>query len=100
MVNEEKSSISRPNDLTFLGFHLGATSDGKVRLPSTRTKERLEARIRELTPRTWGQSCAACIEKVNSYLRGWFGYFRLCTEDGASLVWASSTLTFGDEYER
>ena len=23
-----------------------------------------------------------CIEKVNSYLRGWFGYFRLCTKEG------------------
>jgi RNA-directed DNA polymerase len=25
---------------------------------------------------------AACIEKVNGYLRGWFGYFRLCTAEG------------------
>ena len=74
VVNEEKSSISRPNHLTFLGFHLGSTADGKVMIsPSTRTKERLEVRIRELTPRTWGQSLAACIEKVNGYLRGWFG---------------------------
>jgi RNA-directed DNA polymerase len=83
VVNEEKSSVSRPNDLTFLGFHLGKTSDGKVTIsPSARTKERLEIRIRELTPRTWGQSLAVCIEKLNSYLRGWFGYFRLCTEAG------------------
>jgi RNA-directed DNA polymerase len=83
VVNEEKSSISRPNDLTFLGFHLGKTLDGKVTVtPSTRTEERLGTRIRELTPRTWGQSVAECIEKVNSYVRGWFGYFRLCTEEG------------------
>lgn len=83
VVNEEKSSVSRPNDLTFLGFHLGETSGGKVTvIPSTRTEKRLESRIRELTPRTWGQSVAECIEKVNSYLRGWFGYFRLCTEEG------------------
>ena len=82
-VNEEKSSVSRPNDLTFLGFRLGKSSDGKVTIaPSTRTEERLESRIRELTPRTWGQSVADCIEKVNRYLRGWFGYFRLCTEAG------------------
>src|SRR5216684_1190912 len=70
-VNEEKSSVSRPNDLTFLGFHLGKTSTGKVSVtPSTRTDERLDTRVRELTPRTWGQSVACCIEKVNSYLRG------------------------------
>ena len=47
-----------------------------------RTEERLKTRIRELTPRTWGQPLSVCIEKVNSYLRGWFGYFRLCTESG------------------
>src|SRR5262249_51805695 len=83
VVNEEKSSVSRPNDLTFLGFHLGTTPDGKVTVtPSKRTEARLAARIRELTPRTWGQSVAACIEKVNGYLRGWFGYFRLCTAEG------------------
>lgn len=83
VVNEEKSSIGRPNELTFLGFQLGQTLDGKVTVSlSTRTEGRLETRIRELTPRTWGQSLAECFEKVNSYLRGWLGYFRLCTEEG------------------
>jgi RNA-directed DNA polymerase len=83
VVNEEKSSVSRPNDLTILGFHLGRTSAGKVTVSlSTRTEARLDTRIRELTPRTWGQAVAECIENVNSYLRGWFGYFRLCTEEG------------------
>jgi RNA-directed DNA polymerase len=82
VVNEEKSSISQPNDLTFLGFHLGESPDGRVTVtPSKRTEDRLDLRIRELTPRTWGRSVAACIEKVNGYLRGWFGYFRLCTEE-------------------
>jgi RNA-directed DNA polymerase len=82
VVNEEKSSVSRPNDLTFLGFHLGESPDGRVTVtPSKRTEDRLDLRIRELTPRTWGQSVSACIEKVNGYLRGWFGYFRLCTEE-------------------
>lgn len=83
-VNVEKSSVSRPNDLTLLGFHLGVTLDGKVTVaPSMRTGKRLAARIRELTPRMWGQSVAGCIEKMNRYLRGWFGYFRLCTREGS-----------------
>jgi group II intron reverse transcriptase/maturase len=85
-VNEEKSSVSRPNDLTFLGFHLGEARDGRVTVkPSKRTTARLGLRIRELTPRTWGQSVAACVEKVNGYLRGWFGYFRLCTAEALLL---------------
>ena len=85
-VNIEKSSISRPNDLTMLGFHLGMTQNGKVIVaPSTRTGKRLAARIRELTPRMWGQSVAGCIDKVNRYLRGWLGYFRLCTQEGSGM---------------
>jgi RNA-directed DNA polymerase len=83
VVNEEKSSVSRPNDLTFLGFQLGATPDGQVTVMlSARTEARLDTRIRELTPRSWGQSVAACIANVNRYLRGWFGYFRLCSKEG------------------
>jgi group II intron reverse transcriptase/maturase len=83
VVNEEKSSVSRPNDLTFLGFQLGKNPEGQVTVSiSSRTKERMDARIRELTPRKWGQSLSTCIEQVNRYLRGWIGYFRLCTEEG------------------
>src|SRR5260370_9931283 len=67
VVNEEKISVSRPNDLTFLGFRLGATSDGKGTVtPSTRTDKRMTTHIRDLTPRSWGQSVADCIETVNS----------------------------------
>lgn len=81
MVNEEKSSVSRPNDLTFLGFRLGKNPKGQVTVSiSGRTKERMDLRIRELTPRMWGQSLPLCIENINRYLRGWVGYFRLCTE--------------------
>ena len=83
VVNEEKSSVSRPNDLTFLGFQLGKSPKGTVTvIISNRSKERMDARIRELTPRMWGQSLSTCIEQVNRYLRGWIGYFRLCTEEG------------------
>jgi RNA-directed DNA polymerase len=81
-VNEDKSSVTGPNDLTFLGFNLGKNSEGEVTVAiSPRTKQRMDTRIRELTPRTWGQSIAACLEQLNRYVRGWIGYFRLCTRD-------------------
>lgn len=82
VVNEGKSSVSGPKDLTFLGFHLSASADGGVAIAiSRRTKERIDSKIRELTPRTWGQSLDACFGRINGYLRGWIGYFRLCTRD-------------------
>jgi len=82
LVNEGKSSVSGPMDLTFLGFHLSKSEDGSVAVAiSERTKERMDVRIRELTPRNWGRSLNACFGGLNRYLRGWIGYFRLCTED-------------------
>jgi RNA-directed DNA polymerase len=82
-VNEEKSKVARPDEIHFLGFTLRKAKDRtKVEVHvSNRTKERMDAKIRELTPRMWGQSSSRCIEQLNIYLRGWSGYFRICTEE-------------------
>ena len=83
LVNEEKSKVARPDEIHFLGFRLRKTKERtKVEVHiSSRTKERMDAKIRELTPRMWGQSPTRCIERLNVYLRGWSGYFRICTEE-------------------
>jgi len=83
LVNEEKSKVARPDEIHFLGFRLRKARGGtKVEVHiSERTKERMDAKIRELTPRMWGQSPSKGIEQINTYLRGWSGYFRICTEE-------------------
>jgi RNA-directed DNA polymerase len=82
VVNEDKSSVSGPNELSFLGFQLGMSVEGEVTVTiSRRTKARMDQRIRELTPRVWGRSLSKCFEELNRYLQGWIGYFRLCTEE-------------------
>ena len=87
VINEEKSSVSDPFDLNFLGFWLRKNGKGEVSiLISQRTEQRMSVRLRELTPRNWGGSFASCVERVNRYLNGWIGYFRLCT----------GTSSFGD----
>jgi len=80
-VNTEKSAVARPEDRHFLGFRLKLEPmDGSVEvLLSKRSKERIGCRIRELTPRNWGQSLHTCIEGLNEYLRGWIGFFGICT---------------------
>ena len=69
-------------NLTFLGFQLGKDDESdKVTIAiSERTRLRMNAKIRELTPRSWGSSFDRCIAEVNSYLAGWMGYFQLCTD--------------------
>ncbi len=86
LVNEEKSKVARPEEIHFLGFRLPKAPKGKVEVHiSARTKQRLDARIRELTPRNWGQSVAQCIKETNRYLQGWIAYFRICTEESTLL---------------
>jgi group II intron reverse transcriptase/maturase len=93
-VNEEKSSVGHPRDGHFLGFRLDRSSDGAVEVHiSARTRQRLDARIRELTPRMWGQSLDACLAEVSTYVRGWMAHYRICTEEGAASSPVSSPAT-------
>jgi len=79
-VNEEKSSVTRPHKSHFLGFRLNRRPDGGVQVQlSRRSVDRMYAKLRELTPRNWGQSLSACIRQLNRYLQGWGAYFRLCS---------------------
>jgi len=80
-VNLCKSAIARPEERHFLGFSL-RYAEGKVEVGlSQRSRKQLARRVRELTPRNWGGTIDSCIEQVNRYLRGWFGFFGICTED-------------------
>lgn len=80
-VNAAKSAVARPSERHFLGFRLEVEPVTEVVevLLSKRSKERIDARIREITPRRWGQSLVACIAQLNAYLDGWFGFFVICT---------------------
>lgn len=79
-VNAEKSRVAKPRDRTFLSLTLERKS-GKVHvLVAEPALQRLEAELKALTPRNWGQSVDDCIRRVNLYLRGWLGYFAVCDE--------------------
>lgn len=80
-VNAAKSAVARPEERHFLGFSLRREPrDGNVGVSlSKRSKEGIEAKIRELTPRTWGNTLKACISGINAYVTGWVGFFGVCT---------------------
>ena len=80
-VNAGKSAVARPEERHFVGFCLRRnweTAAVEV-LPSKRSIDRLADKIRRLTPRKWGQSFASCISRANGYLRGWIGFFGICS---------------------
>lgn len=76
-VNASKSAVARPADRHFLGFRIMYRVEANrtaVRL-SERTVQRLWDKVRELTPRNWGQSLDACIARLNRSLEGWLQFY-------------------------
>lgn len=89
-VNMSKSAVAKPEERHFLGFRLRPepmTGEVEVLL-SKRSKDRIDSKIRELTPRNWGRSLDVNIRKLNSYLSGWIGFFGICTQ-GTEQTFAS-----------
>ncbi len=66
---------SRETSFAFLGYCFRRN----LRFPREKSYAKLQARLRELTPRKSGQSLECIIQQLNNTLRGWFGYFRHCT---------------------
>lgn len=80
-VNASKSAVACPETRHFLGYRLQPQADGTVEvLLSERSEKRLRERILELTPRSRGWSLRATIAEINTYIHGWLGHFRVCTE--------------------
>jgi RNA-directed DNA polymerase len=72
----EKSAVDRPWRRKFLGFSFTWHKEPKIRL-APKTVKRFKMKIRELTSRRKSQSMEQRVQKLNEYLIGWGGYFRL-----------------------
>ncbi len=83
LINPEKSAVRRPQEVHFLGFRFCRNKEENWTIHlSRKTVERVKTRLKEMTPRNWGQSLQGCIEQLNTYLKGWVAYYRLCSEEG------------------
>jgi len=82
-INPEKSAVRRPQQVHFLGFRFCRNQEEQwtVHL-SHKAEERIQTRLKEMTPRNWGQSLLACIGELNRYIKGWVAYYRQCSEEG------------------
>lgn len=72
-LNQEKSKVSRPHDLNFLGhcFH----KDGGMGL-SKQSERRFKTKLKRITRRNRGISLDQLVKELNPKLRGWMNYFR------------------------
>jgi len=76
-VNEAKSSVTHPWISKCLGFRItrmfGATRIGI----HPKSLQRFREKLRALTARERGRSIGQIIGEINSYVRGWWAYFRI-----------------------
>ncbi len=76
-VNASKSAVDRPWNRKFLGYSFTNHRTPKRRI-APKAIQRFKDRIRDLTRRTGGIDMDEMIGRLNSYLRGWLGYFGRC----------------------
>ena len=78
-VNVEKSKVSRPEDLKFLGF--GYYYDFKNKKyqvkPHLTSIQKFQRKLRRLTKRNWSISLDNRIVKLKQVIFGWVNYFRI-----------------------
>jgi RNA-directed DNA polymerase len=77
-VNRDKSAVDRPLNRKFLGFSFLANKQATIRL-APKTISRFKEKVRELTSRSKTISMEDRIIRLNRYLMGWIGYFRLAS---------------------
>ncbi|MGG3470782.1 group II intron reverse transcriptase/maturase, partial [Neobacillus pocheonensis] len=79
IVNVEKSKISRPKDLKFLGF--GFYYDSKKEKyqvkPHHTSIQKFQRKLRKLTKRNWSVPLDYRILKLKQVTLGWVNYFRI-----------------------
>ena len=80
-VNRDKSAVDRPWNRKFLGFSFLSNRQATIRL-APKTISRFKEKIRELTDRTRSMPVEERILKLNRYLMGWIGYFRIASAKG------------------
>jgi len=73
-VNAEKSAVGRPWQRSFLGYTIRGEEELR-RCVAEKALARFKSRVRELTRRSRGVSLERVVEDLNSFLRGWAGYF-------------------------
>ncbi len=65
--------MALPGGFDFLGYHFATPTQ---HWPRKKSLEKLKDKVRELTPRTHGDSLAVIIKDLNRSTRGWFNYFQ------------------------
>ena len=75
-VNAEKTHITRPNNLKYLGFSFWKGKENWKSKPHKESFKKLFLKLKKLVKRSWSIDLTYRIKKINEVLRGWINYYR------------------------
>ena len=75
-VNAEKTHITRPTKLKYLGFSFTKQKDIWEARPHQESFKKLFLKLKKLVKRSWSVDLTYRIKKINEVLRGWINYYR------------------------
>ena len=75
-VNAEKTHITRPNNLKYLGFSFWKDKGNWKSRPHKESFKKLFLKLKKLVKRSWSVDLNYRIKKINEVLRGWINYYR------------------------
>ena len=75
-VNAEKTHITRPTKLKYLGFSFTIQKDIREARPHQESFKKLFLKLKKLIKRSWSVDLTYRIKKINEVLRGWINYYR------------------------
>jgi len=78
-VNTEKSKVTRPTELKFLGFgyYYNFKTERYQVKPHLKSVQKFQRKLRQLTKRNWSVSLDIRILKLKQVIFGWVNYFRI-----------------------
>ncbi|WP_415932154.1 group II intron reverse transcriptase/maturase [Zhenpiania hominis] len=76
-VNAEKTKVTKPSKLKYLGFGFWKSSEGWKARPHGDSITKFKRKLKQLTKRNWSVSMDYRIERLNQVIRGWINYFRI-----------------------
>ena len=78
-VNAEKTKITPPSKLKYLGFGFWKSKEGWKAIPHKDSVARFKRKIKAICKRKWSIDLIYRINKLNAVIRGWINYFRIAS---------------------
>ena len=75
-VNRDKSAVARPWKRKFLGYTVTMNKQPRLK-PAPQSVKRARVKIRRITRSGKGRNIMRVIEQINTFTRGWVGYYRM-----------------------